>query len=128
MTVYSYKCVAAPRKARKGKGFKSAADAFVAAFETAIAEQAAQGWEYLRTDLVPMEAKHGFFSQTTETHQGVMVFRRPAHGAEAAHPSVAPGASPPASSFGVARPEPAPPSLTPDDEPEIPRLGAARID
>lgn len=121
MTVWSYKCVAAPRKARRGKGFSSATEAFVAAFETTIAEQAAQGWEYLRTDLVPMEAKHGFFSQTTETHQGVMVFRR-AGGAE---PAPARRGEP-----APARPEAAPPPLRPhaDEAADIPSLGAARLD
>jgi hypothetical protein len=123
MTVWSYKCVAAPRKARKGKGHRSAADAFVAAFEAAIAAEAAQGWEYLRTDLVPMEAKHGLFSQTTETHQGVMVFRRPA---DATTASETPRRAEPA----PARPDPAPRPLRPHDDEagEIPQLGAARID
>jgi hypothetical protein len=73
-----YRCVPAPRRAKKGKGHRSAAEALAAAMEAAIAAEAAQGWEYLRTDLLPMESKAGLFSATAESHQGVMVFRRPA--------------------------------------------------
>jgi hypothetical protein len=46
--------------------------------EAAIAAEAAQGWEYLRTDLLPMEARAGLFGPTAESHQGMMIFRRPA--------------------------------------------------
>lgn len=100
-----YRCVPAPRRAKKAKGQKTPAEALAAAMEAAIAAEAAQGWEYLRTDLVPMEAKSGVFGPVTETHQGVMVFRRPAPpaGAPDARPAERPGL-------------------------EIPRLGAARID
>lgn len=110
-----YRCVAAPRRVRKGwKG--SAADAFAAAFEAVLAEQAAAGWEYLRTDLAPMEAKAGLFGRPVETQQAVMVFRRPAPGAEVDERAVM--------AATMARLS-TPPSRR---EPEIPRLGAARIE
>ena len=112
-----YRCVAAPRRVRKGwKG--SAADAFAAAFEAAIAEQAAGGWEYVRTDLAPMEATAGFFGRPVETHQAVMVFRRSAPGMAASERGG------PASTRTLA-PGDAEPARR---EPEIPRLGAARLD
>lgn len=112
MAEYRYKCVAAPRRAKKTRDHKTPADALAAAFEAAIAREAAQGWEYLRTDLAPMEARAGWFGGLTETHQGVMVFRR----------AVAASAE----EFRDSRA--APRGLGLDDAPEIPRLGAARID
>jgi len=110
MTSYRYKCVAAPRRAKKTRAHKTPAEALAAAFEAAIAQEAAQGWEYLRTDLAPMEARAGWLGGLTETHQGVMVFRRPATAQDFREPQAAPR------------------GLGLDDAPEIPRLGAARID
>jgi hypothetical protein len=101
-----YRCVPAPRRAKKGKGHKSAVEALAAAMEAAISAEAAQGWEYLRTDILPMEAKAGLFSATAESHQAMLVFRRPA--------------PPEASAVDAA----------PRDRRVVegPRLGAARID
>lgn len=107
---YAYKCVAAPRRAKRAKGQKSPAEALAASFEAVMAEQAAAGWEYLRTDLAPMEARQGWFGRLAETHQAVMVFRR-ALGAGAR----------PATAQDEAEESDAPP-------PKIPELGAARLD
>jgi hypothetical protein len=120
MTEYHYKCVAAPRRAKKSREHRSPSDALVAAFEAAIAVEAAAGWEYLRTDLVPMEAKSGWFSPLTETHQGVMIFRRPAEGSTRIETLEDRPARP--------RAEPRLGRPAVPDEPEVPRLGAARIE
>ncbi len=123
MTAYRYKCVAAPRRAKKTREHKTPADALAAAFEAAIAVEVAQGWEYLRTDLAPMEARSGLFGRVEESHQGVMVFRRPAGAAIAQdwpqHDRMR---------RDSAESEAAPRRASLDDAPEIPRLGAARID
>jgi hypothetical protein len=109
---YAYKCVPAPRRAKKGKGHKNPAEALAAAFEAVMAEHAAAGWEYLRTDLAPMEARRGLFGGLIETHQGVMVFHRAAAPAPAAEPTLDLGrGAEPAEGAG-----------------RIPELGAARID
>ena len=110
---YAYKVVAAPRRAKRGKGFKTPAEAFCGAFEAVLAEHGDAGWEYLRTDLVPMEARHGLLGGLRETHQGVMVFRRPLEAApsRAIEPISEPGPAP-------RREEPVSP----------PPLGAARLD
>lgn len=122
MTDYTYRCLPAPRRAKKTREHRSPADAFVAAMEAAIAEQAAQGWEYLRCDLVPMETKNGWFSAATEIHQGVLVFRRPAAAAS-------PRFEAPAEPRGAARPEPVLGRGRPEPvAPEVPRLGAARLE
>jgi hypothetical protein len=120
MTEYHYKCVAAPRRARKNREHRTPSEALVAAFEAAIAVEAAAGWEYLRTDLVPMEAKSGWFSSWIETHQGVMIFRRPAD-ATTRIETLDDRPSRPRAEPRLGRP-------TNTEEPEIPRLGAARIE
>ncbi|MGF1660388.1 MAG: hypothetical protein ACFCUS_13255 [Rubrimonas sp.] len=103
---FVYKVVPAPRRAKKMRGAKTPAEALAMAFEAVMAEQAQAGWEYLRCDLAPMEVKSGLFGRATETHQALMVFRRPAQG-QVAGQGAAPGAR---------------------VEPEIPRLGAARLE
>lgn len=124
MTEYAYKCVAAPRRARKSREHRTPADSLVAAMEQAIAAEAATGWDYLRTDLVPMEAKTGWFSSVVETHQGVMVFRRavgrPSR-EDVAEPVPAHARAEPR--IGRPRPEPAA-----EPDPNVPQLGAARIE
>ena len=121
MDGYTYKCVAAPRRAKKSRDHRTPADALVAAFEAAIAEQAAAGWEYLRTDLVPMEAKSGWMGPVSETHQGVMVFRRRVAAAARLDSDDDRPARPRAEPvLGRPRAEPA--------APEVPKLGAARIE
>lgn len=126
MTDYVYKCVAAPRRAKKTRDHRSPADALVAAFEAAIAEQAAAGWEYLRTDLVPMEAKAGWMGPTTETHQGVMVFRRAVAASPRADAAEARSRAEPV--IGRPRPDPRLDAPSGGPAPEVPRLGAARIE
>lgn len=113
---YAYKCVAAPRRTKRRKGQKTPGEALAAAFEDALSEQAAAGWEYIRTDLVPCEARHGLFGGLRETHQAVMIFRR-ALSPAAAHAAEEREAPVP---NGAAEPEAEPPAAPP--------LGAARID
>lgn len=108
MTAYTYKCVPAPRRPKKSRESRTPAEALAAAVQAVLVEHGAQGWEYVRTDLLPMEHKPGLLSAVQETHQGVMVFRRPLP------PAVEDRGEP------LARPAPA--------APDIPRLGAARID
>ena len=99
MSSLDYKCVPVPRRPKKARGHKTPADAMAAAMEAIMNAEAAQGWEYLRTDLVPMEHRTGLLSGVQESHQAVMIFRRAAPPGRAAEPAV-----------------------------DIPRLGAARID
>lgn len=96
MTATQYKCVPVPRRPKKARGHKTPCDAMAAAMETILNAEAAQGWEYLRTDLVPMEHRHGLFGAVQESHQAVMIFRRVA----AAAPADADFAIPP---LGAAR-------------------------
>lgn len=118
---YRYKCVPAPRKARRTREHRTDAEALVAAMEAAIAVEAAQGWEYLRTDVVPMQTRSGLFGAATETHQGVMVFRRPAS------PRAWDDEPAPRRREGPV-PDLAPRGRNEPPATDIPRLGAARVD
>lgn len=73
---YEYKCIAAPERAKRKRGAKTRTERVASAMQEVIATEAVDGWEYMRTDLVPTEEKAGLFSRTQEVHRAVLVFRR----------------------------------------------------
>ena len=98
---YEYKCVAAPEKAKRRRGAKTRTDRVAGAMEDILKTEAVGGWEYQRTDLIPVEEKAGMFSRAHEVHRAVMVFRRavgaagqPAYAPVAAEPQMAPQPAP----------------------------------
>ena len=52
---YEYKVIPAPGKGLKAKGLKSPEARFAYALETAMNELGAEGWTYLRADILPSE-------------------------------------------------------------------------
>lgn len=74
---FEYKVVGAPEKGRRRRGARTRSDRVAAAFEDVLREEVVDGWEYLRTDLVPVEEKPGLLRRREEVHRAVMVFRRP---------------------------------------------------
>lgn len=72
---FEYKVVAAPTKGIKVKGVKGAEARFALAVEQAINELAAEGWEYVRTDVLPSEERQGLTGSVTNW-RNLMVFRR----------------------------------------------------
>ncbi|QIE54731.1 hypothetical protein G5B40_04305 [Pikeienuella piscinae] len=76
MAEYSYKTVAAPRKPRKTRGVRGAEALIAHAVGEIIQAEAANGWEYLRTDSIPVEEGGGVFSRAVTVWRAVMVFRR----------------------------------------------------
>lgn len=74
--MYEYKCVGAPERARRAKGAKTRTDRVARALQEVIEAEANAGWEYLRTDLIPVEEKPGFFARPREVHRAVLIFRR----------------------------------------------------
>ncbi|WP_340110491.1 hypothetical protein [Pikeienuella sp. HZG-20] len=90
MASYTYKTVAAPRRVRKARGVKGPDAALARAMDEIIAAEAAAGWEYLRTDALPVEEGGGFFSRATTTWRAVLVFRREAAPRRAPAPDPAP--------------------------------------
>src|SRR6056297_2059170 len=92
MARYSYKVVPAPSKGRKAAGVKGAEARFAHGLEEAINEYAAQGWEYLRADILPSEERQGLTSTAT-VYRSVLVFRRAVDpDATPEHPPAAPPA------------------------------------
>ncbi|MEM6662012.1 MAG: hypothetical protein AAF666_07520 [Pseudomonadota bacterium] len=109
---YEYKCVGAPERAKRRRGAKSRSDRVAKAVEEVIAAEAVDGWEYQRTDLIPMEEKAGFLSRPQEVHRAVLVFRR----ALASQP---PSVHIPAAVAPVAAPAPVVEPVTREPEPAL---------
>jgi hypothetical protein len=89
---FEYKCVGGPERPKRLRGAWSRSDRVALAMQDIISAEAVEGWEYLRTDLVPVEEKPGFFSRTHEVHRAVLVFRRESDTARTARPALAPAA------------------------------------
>lgn len=80
---HEYKVVPAPSRAVRAKGVRGTADRFAYTLAGALNEQAAEGWEFLRTETLMVEERKGLFGRRTVS-QTVMVFRRALRGAAAA--------------------------------------------
>lgn len=79
---YEYKVVPAPRKGLKAKGLKTPGERFANALAATINQQAAEGWDYVRTDTLPSEERKGLTGKTT-VFQNMLIFRRQLSTAEA---------------------------------------------
>lgn len=74
MPRYEYKLVPAPERATKHKGLKGAAN-FAATLADLMNELGADGWAYLRADILPEEVRTGLTSRST-TYRNLLVFQR----------------------------------------------------
>jgi len=77
MDHFKYKVIPAPRNGVRSKGAKGPAGRYAGALENAINVLAADGWEYLRAESLPMDERHGITMRKTETYQNVLIFRKP---------------------------------------------------
>ena len=100
MSGYSYKTVAAPRRLKKIKGVKGKDALLARTVEDLIAVEAAQGWEYQRADMFPVDEKSGFFSKSSTEMRAVLIFRK---AAPSAQPQVPP--QPVAQTMAAASPQ-----------------------
>lgn len=75
MQGFEYKVIPAPRRGEKMRGLKTTEARFAFALTKAMNEMAAEGWEYLRADTLPVEERVGLTGRTT-TFQHMLVFRR----------------------------------------------------
>ena len=112
---YEYKIVGAPEKGKRKRGMRRRSDRVAAAFADIIKSEAVDGWEYLRTDLLPIIEGAGWFRRGREVNRAVMVFRRMRDRAKAEStaiqrraPSVVPPATPPEAPAAPPIPERAP--------------------
>lgn len=97
MQTHEYKVVPAPKKGEKARGLKSGEDRFAFALTKAMNDMAAEGWEYLRTDTMPVEERTGLTGRVSTSFQSVMVYRRALDGRKAsviAAPAPEPVAAP----------------------------------
>ncbi|MEI4470883.1 DUF4177 domain-containing protein [Frigidibacter sp. MR17.24] len=76
MQRYEYKVVPAPARGEKVRGLKTTADRFAHVLTELMNTEAAQGWEYVRSDTLPCEERTGLTGRTT-TYQNLLTFRRP---------------------------------------------------
>lgn len=75
MTRYEYKVVPAPTKGTKARGVKTPQGRFAHSVETVLNAMGAEGWEYLRAELLPSDERSGL-TGTTTNWRNVLVFRR----------------------------------------------------
>lgn len=74
---FEYKTVGAPEKGKRKRGARTLSDQAAAAFEEILEAEATDGWEYLRTDILPLIERRSWLGARHEAHRAVMVFRRP---------------------------------------------------
>ncbi|RMD46569.1 MAG: DUF4177 domain-containing protein [Alphaproteobacteria bacterium] len=75
MAEWEYKVVPAPRRGIKARGAHSSEERFACALTERINEMAREGWEYVRSESLPCEERHGVTGRVLG-YQTVMVFRR----------------------------------------------------
>ncbi|MEL7013926.1 MAG: DUF4177 domain-containing protein, partial [Pseudomonadota bacterium] len=73
---FEYKVTPAPARGQKGAGIKGAEARFAHGLETVINAHAAEGWDYLRAEILPSEERQGLTSSHI-VYRSVLVFRRP---------------------------------------------------
>ncbi|MFT4960704.1 MAG: hypothetical protein ACI92Z_001788 [Paracoccaceae bacterium] len=76
MSKYQYKVIPAPTKGTKAKGIKTVEGRFALSVEAVLNQMGADGWEYLRAELLPSDERSGLTGSTTNW-RNVLVFRRP---------------------------------------------------
>ncbi|MGR3492809.1 MAG: DUF4177 domain-containing protein [Shimia sp.] len=76
MSKFEFKVIPAPIKGTRVRGVKSTQARFALSLETVMNEMGADGWDYVRTDTLPVEERQGLTGKTT-TYQNMLVFRRP---------------------------------------------------
>lgn len=75
MTRYEYKVVPAPDKGGKPRGVKAPEARFALAIEEVLNRMAAEGWEYVRAELLPSTERKGLRAAST-VWRNLLVFRR----------------------------------------------------
>jgi hypothetical protein len=72
---YEYQVIPAPRRAAKSKSAGSIEDRFALALSQKMNEMGREGWEYVRTDTLPMDERAGL-TGTKTSYVNMLVFRR----------------------------------------------------
>lgn len=124
MQRFEYKVIPAPKRGEKARGVRTTEDRFALALTTLMNQLGAEGWDYVRADVLPCEERVGFTGGVKTTFQNMLVFRR-------AIPSLS-AEAPASSRLLLQDPATAPaPRLGPADAPvsgSAPALGPAKPD
>lgn len=70
-----YKVVAAPRRPRKTRGVRGTQARFAETLAALMNDMAGEGWEFQRSETLPVEERSGLFGRRT-SEQTMLVFRR----------------------------------------------------
>ncbi len=73
---FEYKVLPTPRRTKRAKGVKGEPARFAHMLTELMNVEAAEGWEYYKSETLPTEIKNGLFKSRIETTQTVLVFRR----------------------------------------------------
>jgi len=77
MQRFEYKIVPAPTRANKGaRKAPSAADRLSIVLADVMNTHGQDGWEYLRSEYLPLEERRGLFARQSVSQHHVLVFRR----------------------------------------------------
>lgn len=89
MEYFEYKVIPAPRRSVRVKGAKGTDGKFAATLEKIINDLAAEGWQYLRAESLPIDERHGITRRKTENYQNVLIFCKPTDSPAITDPVVA---------------------------------------
>ena len=76
MPQFEYKVLPAPTKGKRNRGSKGGAGRLAFAVQEMINDLALSGWEYQRSDTLPIQERSGLTGRVTVYHN-MLVFRRP---------------------------------------------------
>ncbi|WP_430464515.1 DUF4177 domain-containing protein [Tabrizicola sp.] len=72
---YEFKVIPAPRRGEKARGAKTTEERFALALTETLNAMAAEGWDYLRAETLPVDERSGL-TGTKTSFQNMLVFRR----------------------------------------------------
>lgn len=106
---HEYTAIPAPTRGEKSRDAKTPADRYALSLTTELNRMAGDGWEYVRSDVLPSEERTGLTGRATVYHS-LLIFRRPLAPArqDAARGRHVPQPEYPVSASPVRPPEPTP--------------------
>lgn len=87
MQRYEFKVIPAPRRGEKSRMAKTTEERFALALSTVMNQMGAEGWDYVRADVLPCDERAGITGGVKTSFQNMLVFRR-VLGSEGVMPSV----------------------------------------
>lgn len=106
MTSFEYTAIPAPSRGEKAKEAKTPTDRYALALTAELNRMAADGWEYLRSDVLPSEERSGLTGRATVYHN-LLIFRRAVVAAtDTVKPQKPAVAAPPVTEAAKERPAP----------------------